>query len=129
MIAYFHRHFGPIVNSALEHYCNKLATVLNGNEIIADNRFLKTDLSENLSNAQSTLEVLTSKDQDTMNSIQSKVWENLDMIKKALLLYAKDIRHSSNIAAEKLNNMEFPRVENGLRAISSTVTYIQNLKP
>jgi len=120
--------FRSIVNLALKHYCNKLITILNDNEIIAANEFLKDDLFENLRNAQNTFAALTPKDQEVINSHNSYVLKNQSMILDALTIYQYDISNSRGIAAGELNNIGLPRVDREIKAISAAREYMQRLK-
>src|SRR5918999_764371 len=86
--------FSPIVNSALKHYCNKLIATLNDTEIGAANEFIKKDLFESLRNVQNTLAALNPKDQEAMNNLPSKVYENQRMILDVLKTYEHDFKDS-----------------------------------
>jgi hypothetical protein len=119
--------FSSRVNSALKHYYKKLIIILNDNEITAANDFLKNDLFENLRNAQNTLVALSPKDQEVVNSLQSKVLENRSMILNALTIYEYDTKTSRGIAAGELNNIGLPRVDREIKAISAAREYVQRL--
>src|SRR5919112_3979547 len=109
--------FNSTINTALRYYRNKLVIILDDEEITKTNELLRKDLFDNLRVVQNALEDL-SKNQEVLNNPRGQVFNYLSSISTALSLYENDVKHSKNIAAEKLNNTIFMTVDREIKAVS-----------